>query len=392
MAEYRAPTLDPETGRIYEHQLPERLAETSLTEAARSQFEATVKVPTSAPKFAGTAYGDSWTYANYSAIPYPEQLVGLMGLSGMDNRGVSGSRIQNVALYAQAVTGKPWVPGTKGMVTVGALLNNQAEPDDVNNRNTALESTRALVARLSAATIRQQDDASIFTYNGTFNSFTHEAADGGTARYANPTLTDGQIYTNTVTLTVPAGINYVQFIGLAPQTARGATVILFDSSNVEITRLATDGMSRVTPGGIGTGARAPLVLRIPGTTGGTFTLKFTTPTGYAGQVWAFIDCLITLAENPPMVVLLKPVHVLHASYQKPELETYLRSIPDLMATEFKNVVVADPNEGFNTATMLGEDLLHPNSEGQAHVTKLVRNAVNATILRKAAILAMPGLV
>jgi hypothetical protein len=349
--------------------------------------------PPTATTFPGYAYGDSWTGAKvgYSASSYPPLLKTLMGLSSMSNRGVAGSRIQNVAVDVQA-SGNKWVPGTPGLVTVGALLNNQVEGDTTNNRDTAYESMRAIVARLSAGTIREDTDAATFTYNGAWQTFTDPMPSGGTASYVNPTLAADAVHTETVTVTVPAGVNYIQFIGLAPAAGTGATFTLHNAGGAEVARQRTDARSVLTlTQGIGEGQRAPVVMRVPGTAGGVFTLKVTTPPGYAGAVLGYVDCLITLAAKPPMVVLLKPVHVLHASYQKTALETYLRTIPDTMAAEFANVVVADPNLGFDTATMLGPDLLHPIDSGQDRMATAIRDAINTTVLRRAALLVAPGL-
>jgi len=348
--------------------------------------------PPTGPAISAWAYGDSWTGATYGTAAWPALLRDYMFLYTIYNRGVAGSRIQNVAVHAQAATGAPWTPGNRGLVAIGALLNSQADTDDTNNRDTALESMRALVARFSAGTIREDTDAATFTYNGTWQTFTDAMASGGTARYVNPTLADGAVSSATVTVNVPAGVNYLQFIGLAPEMGTGATFTLHNAGGTEVARARTDGRSRTTLGqGLGEGKRAPVVLRVPGTAGGTFTLKVTTPPGYTGAVLAYVDCLITLAAQPPMVVLLKPVHVAHPSYQKTALETYLRTIPDTVATEFSNVVVSDPNLGFDTATMLGADQLHPLDPGHKHVTAAIRDAIEATVIRRAALLAMPGL-
>jgi hypothetical protein len=349
--------------------------------------------PPTAPAISGWAYGDSWTGPTYGTAAWPTLLRDYMFLYTMYNRGVAGSRIQNVAVHAQAPGSAPWSPGNHGMVVVGALLNNQADADDSNNRDTAYESMRALVARFSSSAIREDTDAATFTYNGTWQTFTDPMPSGGTARYVNPTLAADAVHSGTVTVNVPAGVNYLQFIGLAPEMGTGATFTLHNAGGAEVARARTDARSRTTLGqGLGEGKRAPVVLRVPGTAGGTFTLKVTTPPGYAGAVLGYVDCLITLAAQPPMVVLLKPVHVLHPSYQKTALETYLRTIPDTMAAEFSNVVVADPNLGFDPATMLGADLLHPIDPGHKHVTAAIRDAINATAVRRALILNTPGLV
>ncbi|WP_242085970.1 hypothetical protein [Microbacterium lacticum] len=339
-------------------------------------------------------YGDSWTgpKIGYATVAWPAATRDLLFLGTLTNRGQAGSRIQNIAVHAQAPTGAPWTPGTKGIVAVGGLLNQQVEGDTAANRDTAYASLRALTARLSSGVIREDTDPA-FTFNGTWDTFTDPMASGGTARSVNPTLAADATHTATVTVNVPAGVNYLQLIGMADTVGKGATFTLHDGADVEVARQRTDAHSVPTLSqGIGEGARAPVVMRVPGTAGGTFTLKVTTPSGYAGAVLGYVDCLITLADEPPLVVLLKPVHVTHPSYQKEALETYLRSLPETMASEFPNVVTVDPNLGFDNVAMLGPDLLHPFDNGHLHVATAVRDAVNATAIRRALIQQTPGLV
>jgi len=349
-------------------------------------------VAPTAPTIAGYTYGDSWNYG--APTTYANLLKDSLWLSSMTNRAVSGNRIQNVAVDAQAVgTSTVWTPGTKGLVLLGGLLNPQNEGDNTTNRDTALESMRAVVARFSSAAIREDNDTATFTYNGTWSTFTDAMTSGGTARYVSPTLAADAFDTATVTVNVPAGVNYLQFIGLDPTLGTGATFVLYNAGSVEVARTRTDGRAIKTPTkGIGEGQRAPVVMRVPGTAGGTFTLKVTTPPGYAGQVFGYVDCMLTLSDKPPMVVALKPPHVLHPNYQNAALETYLRTVPDTVAAEFSNVIVADANAGFDTATMLLPDLLHPLAAGQTSVATQIKYAINSSILRRAALAAIPGTV
>jgi hypothetical protein len=349
-------------------------------------------VAPTAPTIAGYTYGDSWNYG--APTTYANLLKDSLWLSSMTNRAVSGNRIQNVAVDAQAVgTSTVWTPGTKGLVLLGGLLNPQNEGDNTTNRDTALESMRAVVARFSSAAIREDNDTATFTYNGTWSTSTDAMTSGGTARYVSPTLTADAFDTATITVNVPVGVNYLQFIGLDPTLGTGATFVLYNAGSVEVARTRTDGRAIKTPTkGIGEGQRAPVVMRVPGTAGGTFTLKVTTPPGYAGQVFGYVDCMLTLSDKPPMVVALKPPHVLHPNYQNAALETYLRTVPDTVAAEFGNVIVADANAGFDTATMLLPDLLHPLAAGQISVATQIKYAINSSILRRAALAAIPGTV
>lgn len=361
----------------------------------RSEYTAPVPPqPATAPTFQLFSYGDSWTGAKvgYSASSYPPLLRDLMGLPAVINRGVAGNRIQNVAVDAQSGT-RNWVPGTKGLVTIGALLNSQHEGDNAPNRDTAYASLRAVVARVSSSVIREDTDAATFTFNGAWATFTDAMPSGGTARSVNPTLAADAFHTDTVTVNVPAGVNYLQFIGLDVSLGTGATFTLHDGADVEVARQRTDAHSvKTATQGIGEGLRAPVVMRVPGTAGGIFTLKATTPAGYSGAVLGYVDCLITIAANPPMIALMQPVHVPHPSYQKEALETYFRTLPGILAAEFPNVIVADPNLGFDNVGMLGPDLLHPVDSGQAHVAAAILEAINTSVTRRAALTAFPGLV
>jgi hypothetical protein len=81
-----------------------------------------------------------------------------------------------------------------------------------------------------------------------------------------------------------------------------------------------------------------------------------------------VDLLVRRSTTPPTVLLVKPVVNLKASNTKPALLAFIRDEYDAVAAEFgSHVVVADPAAGWDPATMLGSDQLHPNDRGMGHL-------------------------
>lgn len=403
MATQKVPTLDG-SGRVREKHLPAHLTTaaiaakadtddvTSLAENAVAGA-VTADMATSFTGVAGWAYGNSWiNSANYGAEQYPLRLPAKTGLAGMTELASSGFRMQDTAVHALGTEAPyTWPANRKGFALIGDLLNNLIEPDSTANRNTALESMRATVAVLSAASRIEQTDA-IFTYSGTWSTLTATSVSGGTAKYVSHTVSDITEGVSYFDVAVPAGVNYICFVGtMAGSATNGATAIIREGGT-ELGRIATDDRSVATPYGIAAGTRAPVVFRIPGTTARTLRVTLTGTSGTAASHMLLIDCLITQSATPPLIVLVKPVQTLISTHDKPDLLTYLRTIPDTVKAEFgDHVLVVDPATNWDPATMLGADLLHPNELGQEHLANAVVAALKAEMLRRTRVTAFGAL-
>jgi hypothetical protein len=331
---------------------------------------------------AGFAYENSYGYPNYAAVPYMEQLPERLGLASMSNRAQSAQRAQDIATLAvKAGTPQTWVAPTHGMVTLGGLLNNLIEPDTLANRAAALESIRALAALFSAsARVEQGGWANTGVPGGGMNSAQAYASGGSVAI----------VTANGATIDIPvnAGSPYVLCYGADGTTllggqwtfTQGAATIAtrdFNELTVKTGQAANNGFS-------------PVVVRLPNVATGTVRATYNN-LGRAGA-YGVIDALLPQQSQPPLVVLITPLPVLAATHNKPALLTYLRTVPDLVAAEFANVIVIDPIAGWDPAIHLGPDLLHPNPLGQAHIRDAITTQLIAAILRRFSLSLFPGLV
>jgi hypothetical protein len=330
----------------------------------------------------GYAYGNSWLeFPNYDAEPYFYRLAEKLGLDATQNLATSGFRIQDTAINAYGADAKVWPTGEKGVVVVGDLLNNLIEPDDARNRTTALESMRALVALLSSES-RIEQNALAFTFSTSpawGDTLTADDFSGGSTRFSGPVITAGGTH-GYVDIAVPAGSNYLVFSGLAD--AHGCTFIISEG-DTELARVSTLAKSYVTPFRAANG-RSPIVYKVPGTTARTIRATIAGESGYAGEVYAFVDALLPQSQTPPLVILVKPLYVPVSSHNKPALLTYLRTVPDTVAAEFSNVLVVDPAPGCDADAMLGADQLHPNEAGQEHIAVAIQTKVQAETTRRLA--------
>jgi hypothetical protein len=269
-------------------------------------------------------------------------------------------------------------------------LNNLIEADDQRNRDTALESCRALTALLSASGRTEETDVA-FTFNGAWSIMSSDQVSGGALKYINPNLTDGIESSQYVDIAVPAGTNYLTFWGSnGPGDTRGGTFLIRDGASL-IGTVVTDAKSYNTTLRA-SGGRAPVVWKVPGTTARTLRVTAKPPTGYSGVFYALVDAMLPQSTTPPLVVLVKPVQVLASTHNKPALLTYLRTVPDTVAAEFSNVIVVDPATGWDPTTMLGADLLHPNELGQEFLANKVVAAIKTEMLRRTRTTAFGALV
>lgn len=327
---------------------------------------------------AGYMYGNSWlAAANYSAQQYPIRLTTKMGLNSMANLATSGYRMQDTATIAVKSGAKSWTAGSKGVVVVGDLLNNLIEPDDAKNRAAALESMRALVALLSASS-RVEQTAFTFSTSGEGLGWSNPAssqgyASGGTL--AMPGGTEG-VYAD---IPVTAATSYLLVHGVDGTTYRGGLITLKQGATTLATK-DTDALVKTTP--YNTNGLAPVVIRISGHTAGTVRLIHS-QNGRTNVVTP-VDALLPQSATPPLIVLVKPVATPNAAtHNKPALLEYLRTVPDTVAAEFgKHVLVIDPAPGWNPATMLGDDNLHPVEAGQEHVANAVTAGIKAELMRR----------
>ncbi|NIL77583.1 hypothetical protein [Rhodococcus sp. B10] len=341
----------------------EGVTEAKLAPEVRDQIASKATLTGMYPAVPLYGYGNSWMDAAgfFGALP------SRFGFSLSGNRAVGGHRVQDTAITALSPGVGEWTPGS-GVVVVNDLGNNLADPDDAANRGAALESARALCAILSSAS---KTESTGWTYSSS------PAWSDTAMGYAGASGDSYAISTNDgayVDFPVPAGTSYLTVFGGDGAAFKTGTVTVTQGGRT-FTK-ATNEKARATTYRASLGV-APVVVRLDGMSAGTARATFTTG-GVAGAVSA-VDCLLTLSQTPPTIVWIKPVAVTATGYTgKTALLTYLRSIPDVLAQEFPNVVVVDPAAGWDPTTMLGPDGLHPNTAGWAHVG----DAVSAALVRQ----------
>lgn len=357
----RTKTLDP--------LLPEHAANRKTVDRVQEVVASTQTLYQGVPMY---GYGNSWMDDQY----WFPRLVRKLGLVYTSNKATGGYRMQDTAITALSPGAKTWTPNTPGMVIVNDLGNNMGDPDDTANRQTALESMRALLAVLSSSS---KVENTAFTFGtGWTQGQEFDGASGGTHAM---TTTSGAF----LDIAIPAsgtyylncfGGNGIDFVtGIITVTQGSRTVAAVD----------TNQKARKTVYRAGLGI-APVAIRLENLAAGTIRVTHTNA-GRTGTVYGSVDCLLQQMPVPPTVLVNKPVNVLDAAYiNKPDLLNFLRSIPDTVATEFPNVVVCDPLPGWDANTMLGPDLLHPNLIGSEHIANNVTSAlINASIRRNNAI-------
>jgi hypothetical protein len=324
----------------------------------------------------GFMYGNSWlAVANYSATQYPVRLTSKLGLASMGNLATSGYRMQDTAIIAVKAGAKQWTAGTKGVVVVGDLLNNLIEADDAVNRATALESCRALVALLQASSRIEQ---TAFTLSTTPYAWVNAASTQGYASGGTLALV-GDVDGAYADITVGAGTQYLLLHGADGTTLKSGKITIMQGAT-NVGEKVLNGVARTTT--YNTNGLAPVVVKISGHTAGTVRATYTLD-GRTGTN-CFLDALLPQSTTPPLVVLVKPPQVSASSHTagKANLLTYLRTIPDTVAAEFPNVVVVDPHlYGWDPATCLGADLLHPNELGQETMANAVVSTIKAEMLK-----------
>lgn len=341
----------------------EGVTEAKLAPEVRDQIASKATLTGMYPAVPLYGYGNSWMDAAgfFGALP------SRFGFSLLGNRAVGGHRVQDTAITALSPGVGEWTPGS-GVAVVNDLGNNLADPDDAANRGAALESARALCAILSSSAKTESTGWTFSTSPAWADTAMGYAGASGES-YAIST-TDGAY----VDFPVPAGTSYLTVFGGDGAAFKTGTVTVTQGGRT-FTK-ATNEKARVTAYRAALGV-APVVVRLDGMSAGTARATFTTG-GVAGAVSA-VDCLLTLSPNPPTIVWIKPVAVTATGYTgKASLLSYLRSIPDVLAQEFPNVVVVDPAAGWDPNTMLGPDGLHPNAAGWAHVG----DAVSAALVKQ----------
>ncbi|WIB34814.1 hypothetical protein [Curtobacterium sp. MCJR17_043] len=298
-------------------------------------------------------------------------------------RAIGGSSIGDTLGRVGGATGfgdpqvPRWVPGTKALVVLQCLMNTLRlrGATDLDLRS-ATNYGRAMLAILSASEIIDDSDPRITKSTGTAwasqtsgfplnGSSSYNATNGAYFEYTVPSNRDAYI----VTLSRGGGTAGV-IVDITDQTAGTVLVSGLDLSNQTI---SASGIYAWRTPASARGARGPFHQD-----GGGSALN--------------IDAVLPVSLTPPPVLWMKEPYLANyaASTQFPNgsdaAVNSFNAIVDLLAAEFSNVIVADPNQfGYwdKTTDILTSDQVHPNEKGHFDLARTGIDAIRAWQTRKA---------
>lgn len=328
--------------------------------------------------------GNSWVDGGGEyAPPYTTLLPAALGFAAISGKGLNGRRAQDNA-QVMVASSNPLAFDTSfmGPLLVNDLGNNLIEPDVAANRSAAWESLRVILA-LAGATRRVEQSGWVYRDNANGESW---GPDNAQAYASGGSIRAGFFTGLQVDIPVTAGTSYLLCHGVARSTGgRGATIRVVQNG-VQIAAKSLDDITIATPPpNEASSGVSPAVVRLPNLVDGIVTVTVD-QMGVAGAV-ALIDALLPQSPTPRLVMVTKPPTISSPSHQKPALAAYLRGLPDAARAEFgDHVFVIDPEPGWNPATMLGADGLHPTVLGTQHVRDAFilasRSRANAYLMRQ----------
>lgn len=322
------------------------------------------------------AYGHSYLAGDYfgqlAASRYINRVNGRARFGSLTNRAVSGFRMQDAALDAVGTrdAGKTWAPGSKGVVVLDCTLNdvrsNGGSAQALLGYRHSLQSLLHFLSLQATPT-----ESAAWTHTGGMASATFTDAYQGT----NSRLTPGTTGTVSTQLVGTKGV--IGAAGLSGVAAGDSFEVLVDGAVYTTFSTHLQGLSSSASGA----ARnwVPMVIPLVGLTDTTHTvavrsLNNATLTGTG----PFVDYLGYHSATPPTIVVMKVARITAAGYAgggagatDATVDAYNQVIDEVVALAathgLTNVLVCDPRPGWDPATMLGSDGMHPNARGHAHL-------------------------
>jgi lysophospholipase L1-like esterase len=334
-------------------------------------------------------YGDSWSASDVNNTPgarWPLRVARRTGLT-VTNRAMSGYCTADIARQAIATASpaSPIVAGTSGVVIHAGGINDLRLTDDAKTRASHLYALRAFVA-VAQAMSRLESSSGTIT-KGTPSAWQTNGLTGQASGDENIGLTSAVFntaYSQYIDVPISAAGDYVILThGTDGTSIRGARITATQAGSTTVVA-SMDAVHQPTgsgyPSNTGYGNSGILVR---GLSVGTLRITFDAQGLTGPQAW--FDALVPVNRvSPPAVILTKPPLPTNATWAKPTLLAALHANVDTIAAEFPEAVrVVDLSAGWNPATMLGSDGLHPNDLGEAFVAGKYMTAL-------AAITARPG--
>jgi len=317
-------------------------------------------------------FGDSWTandVNNTAGGRWPLRVARRTGMV-VSNRAFSGYCAADIAREAIATTApaNPVAPTTSGVIINAGNLNDLRLTDNALTRASNLYALRAFVAaaqafsRTESSTITSKSSASHWQSNSLPGIVSADECLGLTSAVFSTAYSG-------IWLDVPvptAGDYVILCLGTDGSSIRG-TRITATQGGVNVAT-STDGAHQPTGSGYPSNtAYGNMGILVRGLSAGTLRLTFDAQGLTSAQGW--FDALIPVNRvDPPAIILTKPPLPINATWAKPALLAAINANVDTIAAEFPEAVtVCDMSIGWNAATMVGSDGLHPNDLGEAHI-------------------------
>lgn len=318
---------------------------------------------------AATGAGDLYVYghslttgANVSdpSQAYPRLVAAEGGWDNLVLRGVNGSLVHQASERLYGTGADSWSTTASGDALIQANLNTARDfgPDPLALA-TSRNALRAMVATVGASR-RIESSSRSHAYAGSWRARSMPWASGGSVHVATR---NGA---------------HVQFRAIG-----GEYVAIRGVSGAGITLRVSDRTARRTIGRIKTGRRVhpayshsgiPVLYRLPASTAG-HTIRMTKESGSGSFIF---DARLPLRSDPGTVILVKEPYLAdyslstaHPHGSDAAIDAF-NGVLDTLATEFPFAVTVDLNAaGWDPATLLQPDGVHPTDDGQRFIADAV---------------------
>ena len=306
-------------------------------------------------------FGHSWQANNSNATPggrWFERVIKRLNMGTATVKAISGRTIGDNTMLALAGA-NAWTPRTKALVALGCTINDIVRfSGSASGRRAYIHAWRAMLSVLTAnAAVASNSASFVFSSGWARESVSGTSSDtSGLVRNS----TGGQQWHTETTG------SYFEF------TFTGTEVDVF-----MIAKIAGSGVVTFTEGGLSRGTldltatvaqEVPAIHRIRALSFGTHTIRGTLSSGVS--IW--VDSYrIPLTAPAPILVYGEPPLIWDAYANDATADALLVSMKADLAgivAEFPSATYLDLNvPGWNTASMLTSDGIHPNDEGCAWI-------------------------
>ncbi len=323
------------------------------------------------------AYGHSYLASVANGIQpaqrYINRAASRLGMT-LINRAISGSEMLDVA--ADMLNGpNAWTVGTHGIVVLDGTTNTLKNyGDDAQALRGYRHSLRSALRYLSLSSALP-DDSGLLVKSGDGTQTVTDNYTGGTLWR----MTAGQYGTVTFPFTTRDNNLVIGFAGRS-DSAGGEFELVADGA--VISHWDTDNVCRPS---MKTGRTSCPFVADPILPDGTHKIVIR-PTDGAPATGAvpYLDYVGTLSRTPPLIVVMAALDVptwtpWAGDATSATVDAYNAAINaeiTLHRRHLDNVVLCDPRPGWDPATHIGPDGLHPSAQGHAHIADALTTTLN----------------